>query len=475
MRKLLAILALLFLSTTASATTHRWIGAAQDVPQITTSTASGTFAAGETIYAEINNKRITVTVVGASFSTTDAAKYLADAINAADNDDVLGAEGTYDYGGQQYGEWKEVTATASGAVLTLTGNTPGMPFTVTFGDSATSGAMGAATAAQAPTGKNWFNNADNWDTALAGFAAGDTMLFDVVAPAVMYGMANTTQNLNVTRTDTYKGDIGLPDINSENSVPYREYRQVYLSLPLTATSGSSTQTIGELNSGMSASGMTRLDFGTNDSAAVSVLVNNAPAKPGNADPLVQLSGGYEVSVTVSKGGVGIGLNRKGNNTEIQTLTMLDSSGSSSYVMVGNGISWDSGTKNIYLYGGTLVLNDIFESPYFYQYGGTCILQDETASSFLGMYLYGGTFRYLKGGNLTPNIYGGATFDMTFATNGITSSDQPQLYSGYRYIDPYGNCTWSNGIDFIDCAPGTDAKTGQVFTVRKAKNWKETGL
>ena len=46
-------------------------------------------------------------------------------------------------GGQQFGEFAEVTATVSGSVVTLRGNTPGVPFVVSVAETSASGTLTA--------------------------------------------------------------------------------------------------------------------------------------------------------------------------------------------------------------------------------------------------------------------------------------------------------------------------------------------
>lgn len=110
--------------------TVRWTGAAQDVRQVSTITVSGTWATGDTATLTINNKSLTVTV-GSSTSTTNIADILARAVNAANaTENLLGNE-SRNFGGRELPEFTEVVATSSGAVLTLSSATPGVPFTIT--------------------------------------------------------------------------------------------------------------------------------------------------------------------------------------------------------------------------------------------------------------------------------------------------------------------------------------------------------
>lgn len=93
--------------------TIRWRGDAPAVAQITTITLTGTCAAGDELSATINGKSVTATATTTSLTTL--ASLMVTAWNASD-----------------IAEFEEVTASSSGAVITLTADTAGKPFTVSF-------------------------------------------------------------------------------------------------------------------------------------------------------------------------------------------------------------------------------------------------------------------------------------------------------------------------------------------------------
>jgi len=203
----------------------RFNGTVQDVAQVTTSTASGTFSTGDKVWATIGTSTVEVTL-GATVTLSQVASSLGIAINASDKTTGLVDE-TRNIGGQTRGEFRDVVATYSGAVLTLTSVSPGVDFTVTFGDDS-SGTMGAATEVTAATGKNWFNNAGNWDGGSAP-GSGDIPVFSNLSVACTRGLNTITNIDGVTRLGSYTADIGLPLINTTHtSYPYPEYRNRFL-------------------------------------------------------------------------------------------------------------------------------------------------------------------------------------------------------------------------------------------------------
>jgi trimeric autotransporter adhesin len=109
---------LVFSSTPPEAptvTTKIWTGNSVARAQVTTLTPLNVLT-GDTFSVRINGK--TISVVATADTAANVATLLAAAINAS-----------------QIAEWKEVTATASGDVVTLTARTAGVPFVVTAGSS----------------------------------------------------------------------------------------------------------------------------------------------------------------------------------------------------------------------------------------------------------------------------------------------------------------------------------------------------
>lgn len=96
-------------------TTKIWTGNSVARAQVTTLTPLNVLT-GDTFSVKINGK--TISVVATADTASNVATLLAAAINAS-----------------QIAEWREVTATASGDVVTVTARTAGVPFTVTAGST----------------------------------------------------------------------------------------------------------------------------------------------------------------------------------------------------------------------------------------------------------------------------------------------------------------------------------------------------
>jgi hypothetical protein len=372
--------------------TVRWIGNAQDVRQITTIAVADIWATGDEASLTINGKTHTLTL-GTDVATTDVAAELKLAWNAASATADLGGatpDESRNVGGQEIHEFREIVATVSGSTLTLTG-LPGVPFTVTASEvTAGDGTLGSPTTTQAATGKHFFNNTDNWEGGSLP-SAGDTILFDFPASDVKYALNNTTEDLSLVREDTCTNNIGLPQINP---LGYVEYRQRFLDLPTTATTGVQNHRIGSpSNSATTLAGFTYIDLGTNTGTTQTLIVNAAPAVNATNREAVQVVGGTKLDVDVFLGSVSLGAHAGENATIINSLeTLYDSSSTDdSYVRIGSNASFVNvtntimhrfgaldleancnGTSNeVFFYGGTLKVAPGVTIKTLYGYGGVC--------------------------------------------------------------------------------------------------------
>lgn len=228
-----------------------WRGAALDVAQVTTITFS----------SYVSTYVYTVTINGKDVS------YIATAATIGDIVDGLIAA----IQASPEPEFGEITATSDSGLI-LTSVNLGQPFTVSA-----SATIGSATVTEtvAATGKNFFDNADNWEGGVAPVAA-DDLVFKNNDVSVLYGLEDTTNYTSITFDSTYTGQVGLP---AESSASYREYRPRFLKL------GDGTSafaiTIGQGNGGQSS----RIFIDGND-ASLDVSVYATGNSTDEAYPLV---------------------------------------------------------------------------------------------------------------------------------------------------------------------------------------------
>ena len=126
---------------------NRWLGRAQAIAQVDTVTSTGSPAQNDTITLTINTKNLVVTIGEASPTTTTVALAIKEAWENETFTDPLNSK-TPAGGGDDIAEHAEITATASGAVVTLTHDTPGTPFTLSVTETG-SGTAPEATATAA--------------------------------------------------------------------------------------------------------------------------------------------------------------------------------------------------------------------------------------------------------------------------------------------------------------------------------------
>lgn len=181
----------------------KWRGGAAAVGQVTRITFSA-YTIGVTYSVTINGKSVSYTALAATIG--DVAAGLVAAWQSTTEP-----------------EFGEVTPSSSSGLL-LTAISLGVPFTVTA--SATGGVTSTITTVTAPTGPNWFNNAQNWEGGSLPSAA-DDLVFEMSAVDVLYGLVDATNYASLTFDSTFTGAVGLPATNARG---YREYRSRFLKL-----------------------------------------------------------------------------------------------------------------------------------------------------------------------------------------------------------------------------------------------------
>src|SRR3970040_2704259 len=126
----------------------RWLGRAGAVAEVNTITIALTWAAGDTITVTINAEDLLVTI-GTLVTTAQVATTLKQAWEGETFTDTT-ATVRPSGGGPDFTEYSEITATVSGSVVTLAGDTAGGPRDVNSGmagEEGTGRARGGAVAA----------------------------------------------------------------------------------------------------------------------------------------------------------------------------------------------------------------------------------------------------------------------------------------------------------------------------------------
>lgn len=395
----------------------RWTGNAQAIAQIDTITVAGAWATNDTVTLTINDKDLVITIGEASPTTTTVALAIKEAWENDTFTDATNSK-TPAGGGQDIAEMAEITATASGAVVTLTHDTPGRPFTLTATEvTATTGTATEATAT-AGTGPNHWDNADNWDTGSVPVSTDDVFI-DNSDTSILYGLnqsAVALTSLNILKNFT--GDIGLP---KRNTGGYVEYRGDYLQITGT------TFVIGRGPG--SGSNRLKIDCG---SGVTLVLVEGtgSPAESGLSALLLK---GTITTLTVMDGSVGVA--QHGEDTS--AVTTINVGGGSLHLGVGSSLTTvnnQGGSLELFSNTTTLVMDGGEVSV-----GAAATVGTLTVTS--------GDVEYLSTGTITTLNLGGASSDSVFRAVNSTGRTITTctISSNGRIEDPSQSITYTNGI------------------------------
>lgn len=382
--------------------TRTWIGRALDVSHSLRANVTS-YHAATTYSVTVNTKTISVIAQGNATATVTA---LVSAWNTATS-----------------GEFKEASATANGTFFELTGITAGRPLEVTSGASGGSGSFGAFSNVTVPTGKNWWNNANNWSEGSVP-TGNDTVVIDA-GPSILYGMdyGNTTlSRLFVGPNFPSTSDIGLPENTSpqQPSVGYPEYRTNRLTINANEI---------EINT---ISKRVRLNANTANST---IIINGSGQAQSPSETAIDIVAGNattSAAVYISKGNVRLNGNVSDLNVSFRTqegdaqvfchrsltLTNLDQSGG--MVQVENGVV--TATKS----AGTLTL---------------------TAGAITTMNNNGGTVYHDGNGTLTTVNNYGTIERRSFQPATITTLN---MFAKSRFVDRNGTITFTNPVLFSGC-------------------------
>lgn len=212
--------------------TIQWTGNAHSVKQISTITIANTWAAADTCTITINGKDLVITCGSTTTTTALVATAIKEAWMAAGRLDGTSSSSnaTSNFGGQDFGEFREMTATVSSSVVTLVAVTAGKPITLSVAENTAGSGTATLATPQAATGKWYWNNIDNWSGGAVP-VNDDVCVFKESDIPCRYGLPDGTLEVTIEVWRSYTGEVGLPAINrDEASYPYPEYRQRYVRL-----------------------------------------------------------------------------------------------------------------------------------------------------------------------------------------------------------------------------------------------------
>ena len=396
---------------------NRWLGRAQAIAQVDTVTMSGSPATNDTITLTINNKNLVVTIGEASPTTTTVALAIQEAWQNSTFTDPLNSK-TPAGGRQDIAEHGQITATASGAVVTLTHDTPGDEFTLTTSDSGSGSATEATVTAG--DGPSFYDNAANWSLGAVPVATNDVFIDDS-AVSILHGLGQSGVALNsFTVGRNYTGTIGLPKTNLGG---YVEYRADYLAIDAT------TITLGR--GAGSGSSQIKIDSGITQTA---ITVESTGSPPIGLEAFLWKGTHASNTLEVHEGTVGVAA----FGGEVATIaTLLNTTGT---VRCSDDTTLTTVTNesgNMELHSNVTTLTNASGTILF---GGLATL---TTLNFEG-----GTVNYQSSGTITTANIGGALRGATLDFSGDNSArtiTNCNLNLNGRIRDPLQTVTYTNGI------------------------------
>lgn len=413
--------------------TRTWIGSAPLAAQVTDWVLGGTWEATDVIIFTIGTRSFSL--VAGSTNTTTIAALMASTWNALT--------------AANYPEFSEMTASSNTATFTLTGDTAGVPFTVTISttetgggaadsqtiDSTTSSTGTDSTACSSP---NHWSLASNWAENAVPVNSDDVVI-DRGDVDILYGLAQSGVSLtSLTVTNNFTGSIGLP---TRNAGGYEEYRATQLAI------GATTMNLGQ----RSGRGSGRIKI-NNGSVQTTVNVYNSGTPEESGLPSILWKGTNASNVVnVFGGSVGVAL-FSGETAVIATLRQTNGE-----VTCSNGVTLTTIDKA----GGTLGIESAATT--ITNGGGDLTIDGSGAVTTINA--REGTVNYNSTGTVTNlNVYDGGTvsFDLINKARTVTNC---QVTSGGRISDANKTVTWTNGIDLYQCGlVAVQLDVGEHFTL-----------
>lgn len=406
--------------------TTLWRGDQAALYQTTTITVSGTWATSDTASLTINGKTITVTV-GSDDAVADIAEILGRAVNGA----AAKGDETRNTTGNLHGEWSGISASYSGAVLTLTADTAGVPFTVTQSeDTAGDGALGSPSTTVSPAGPNELAAANVSGGSLT--PTNNTIVFQASSTSCLYGLdqssAGTWSELDIT--STFTGDIGLPLVHSASPTDYYEYLERYLKI-------NATKVVIGAGDG-NGSGRVHLNIGSVQSA---VYVHGSASSTDAGMSAIKIKGTHADNTLYADNGT-VDIAPYGGETS--TFSAVTVTGGA-YVRFSSGCT--IGTIEV-LGSGEVEIDSLAATTDI----TSITIRDSANVTLRGtndvttVYVYSGTFRPLCTATIaTVKVGAGGKIDTTGSTGTVTFTNC-ELEAKAQILDSGSHIVFTNAID-----------------------------
>jgi hypothetical protein len=439
-----------------------WVPKAHATKNHLTVTFTGTFAGGDTVTATIGNKDLVITV-GTGTALADVAITFRDAWNGASRIDGTGANtNTSNFGGYEFGEYREVEAviySASTTVVQLIMKKAGKSFTVSVADSAGAGTATLGTTTTA-TGPNYWSNGDNWDTGTVP-ANGDVVVLENSAVDILYGLPQLTLEVTMQQHQSFTGRMGLPPINNDDpSFPYPEYRDRFVRCD-DAGAGTAITHLWGIGEGLGSSLLNFYHEDLSGTLAINNLVyNTGPVQ--TSGPAGQPTGsrslnlgvvgsGAAATVTVLKGSVRI--TKVSGQASVPTAITV---GYTTSQPSDSDVIWDSAngaTTTVTQTGGRLLISSpgiTTTTLTLNMSGGQCEVRTSGTVTTFNIVVLNATLIWNCTLTMTSIIVGSKGVVDAEKGAGAFTATTCDLFEGASWFDEYARGTYTAGIDLNRC-------------------------
>lgn len=461
--------------------TRTWVGDAVNIKDKWTITVANTWATGDTGTITIDGNDLVVTI-GTLVTTAQVATSLKQAWEAESFTDTT-ASASPSGGGTSIPQMSAITATVSGSTVILTADTAGVPHTISVSESTAGDGTLAIAHTTTATGKNYWDNTDNWlENAVP--VNGDDVIIDRPV-SISYGIDQNTvtlASLTISERFTSSATIGLP---FRNAAGYEEYREDQLKISATTITCRGTSGLIKINVGSVATTLYLYSTGTSADTgrAAFQFVGTSASNVVNCyggDLGIAANNGESATVATTRqdggtltGGTGATLTtfnkqagtatlassttallnesgtlniRGGTHTAITHLAgTLNATGTPTLTLVRNS----SGTVNI---GPQVTLVSIENEAgtvnsdagctNLTTYKGTVTFSTGNISAAA---ILGGTFNYEGTGTITAVNAENCTLNFSGTTAACTVVTINEIARPITIIDPTSRVAWTNGL------------------------------
>lgn len=399
--------------------TRIWKGDASPIAQVVTLTVATPNTADKCNVA-IGDKVLTVAV--ADTTPDDTAAAIVAAWSALPS-------GTWP-------EFSQLIPTAVGGSsgqLTVTANTPGVPFILTASVTGSGGTAFTASSTMASSGPNDWSTAANWSGGAVP-VTGDTVIFQNTTVPCLYGLAQSSVQLaalEIYQSCQSPFQIGLP---LENVLGYYEYLPTALEIGVTA---------GSIGYGPgSGCGKIKIDTGTSNAASWNIFNSGTSSESGV--PAVLLAGSHSGNVlNVLKGDVGAGF-FPSDVARFDTIVVgyVSNPASDASLQIGSQVTLGAIAQS----GGNLTFASNVTT---FNQDGNQATANITGTATVGTLTVDGTVNDSSTGTITTLAVIG-TYNAGQLVAGKTITNVVTLIKGCAYLDPFGNVTLGAGFQCVQC-------------------------